>query len=330
MTALEVPLAPGTRVELATLKGSSAQLDINLPGEIIGAQDALLASPAGGYIERVHVSEGDRVRSGQTLIQVNTSVAAAQRQQVDANHALAKAEVERAEALGDLASQAQLDAVHTQLAIAEANAELARISHSRSVIRAPFAGVISQMNASKGEVAGPGSPLVRIVQLDPIHVKVAVSDRDVVSLKPGMKAAVTTEAVADVFAGTLIHVDPAADLQTRSFTAEIAIDNHDRRLLPGMIANVSLGGDLSEDAVVLPQDWLVTRLDGVGVFVDEGGIARWRDVTPGGVIHDQVIISSGIVEGDQVVITGHRGLADGDVLIVTRSGICCTNGRVTF
>ena len=329
-TALEVPQAPGTRVEVAVLKGSTAQLDINLPGEIVGAEDALLGSAAGGFIERVSVKEGQEVSAGASLIQVNTAIYAAQRKQAEANLAMAEAEVERTEALKELASQAQLDAVRTQLVIAEANADLARINHSRSVIRAPFTGVVSQMNASKGEIAGPGSPLIRLVQLDPVHVRVSVSDRDVVSLKKGMKAAITTEAIADVFTGTLIHIDPAADLQTRSFTAEIAVDNPDQRLLPGMIASVSIGGQLEDNTVVVPQDWLVTRLDGVGMFIEEDGVARWRDVTPGQVIHDQVVIAEGIGENDRVVVTGHRALADGDALILTREGTCCTHGRVTY
>jgi membrane fusion protein (multidrug efflux system) len=329
-TALAVPQAPGTRVEVATLKASSSRLDINLPGEIIGAQDALLGSVAGGYIERVSVEEGDMVQSGAALVQVNTAVFAAQRQQADANLALAKASLQRVEALGELASQAQLDQARTQLAIAESSAELARISHTRSIIRAPFDGVVSKLNASVGEIAGPGTPLVRLVQLDPVHVRISVSDRDVVSLQPGMKAAISTEAIADVFPGTLINVDPAADLQTRSFTAKLSVDNPDRRLLPGMIASVSIGGELASDTVVIPQDWLVTRLDGVGVFLDDGGVARWRDVTPGRVIHDQVVIEEGVSVGDRVVFIGHRGLADGDALILTREGVCCTNGRVTY
>ncbi|MDG1481650.1 MAG: efflux RND transporter periplasmic adaptor subunit [Myxococcota bacterium] len=329
-TALDVPQATGTRVEVATLQPSSAELDISLPGEIVGADDALLGSASGGFIERVSIKEGDAVSSGQGLIQVNTAVFAAQRQQADANLALAEATVKRTEALGDLASDAQLDQVRTQLSIAEANADLARISHSRSVIRAPFSGVVSQMNASKGEIATPGAPLVRVVQLDPIHVEISVSDRDVVSLKPGMKAAITTEAIGDVFTGTVSHIDPAADLQTRSFTVQITVDNPDGRLLPGMIATANISGELASDVVVIPQDWLVTRLDGVGVFIDDDNVARWKDVTPGRVIHDQVVIKEGVGVGDRVVITGHRGLADGDKLLKTRDGVCCTNGRVTY
>ena len=107
-TALPVPEAPGTRVEVATLQGSTAQLDINLPGEIVGAEDALLGSAAGGFIERVSVEEGQHVNAGTALIQVNTSVYAAQRQQAEANLKMAQAELARTEALKELASQAQL------------------------------------------------------------------------------------------------------------------------------------------------------------------------------------------------------------------------------
>jgi membrane fusion protein (multidrug efflux system) len=197
-------------------------------------------------------------------------------------------------------------------------------------VTAPFSGVIGQVAIEAGEVVGPGSPVARLVQLDPIHVTVSVSDRDIGALRIGQRASVTTDAVATVFEGEVVAVDPAADLRTRTFMAEVAVPNPDGVLLPGMIAGVALSAELAGEGTVVPQDWIVTRLDGVGVFIVEDGVARWRAVQTGDVLHDQVSVTSGLDVGDLIVTTGHRTLADGDELIVSREGTCCTGGRVTY
>ncbi len=123
---------------------------------------------------------------------------------------------------------------------------------------------------------------------------------------------------------------PAADLKTRSFIAEIKIDNAEHQLLPGMIAQVQVSSDVAADQIVIAQDWLVTKPSEIGVFVREGELARWRVVKLGPVIRDRVVILEGLRAGDELVITGHRELVEGDQLLVARHGVCCTEGRVVF
>ncbi|MEL6346245.1 MAG: efflux RND transporter periplasmic adaptor subunit [Myxococcota bacterium] len=328
--ALGVPEAPGTRVEVARIQPSQAFMELSLPGEIEGANDALLASAAGGFIEAVLVEEGQAVKKGQSLMRVNTSVYAAQLEQAEAQAEQAARDLQRTEALGDLASEAQLDGLRTQARVAASQARLARINLSRSVLKAPFSGVVSSVGSVKGEIANPSAPLVRVIQLDPVNVSIGVSDRDVVGLSQGLKASVSTESTAAVFDGTVTHIDPAADLSTRLFTVEVEVANPERALLPGMIAEVKITQSLADGAVVMPQDWLVTRRDGVGVYIDDNGVARWRDVTAGAVVSDQIVIREGLSVNDRVIINGHRSLADGDKLILTREGVCCENGRASF
>lgn len=318
------------RVEIARLETGVAEIDIQVPAEVSGAREALLASATGGFVERVFVREGEVVKSGQALANIDQRSAIARRDQAQAQAELAQAEVGRLETMGDLVSKQQLDQARTQLRLAESSHDLAKIAAERSVVRAPFAGVVSQLSLEQGEVVGPGSPVARLVELDRVELSMSVADRDVVGLHEGMAVSVRTDATSRTFAGTLMAISPAADLQTRSFLVKALVENPDRALLPGMIARVSLQEILQENALVIPQDWLVTRMDGLGVFVAEGEIARWRPVQPGRVVGDRVVIESGIAPGETVVITGHRSLMDGDRLLVARSGVCCTAGRVIF
>lgn len=330
LTVNEAAQAVGSRVEVARVERTRSELVLSLPGEITGSRDALLASPGGGYVEAIVRREGAVVKKGQAIARINTSLMVAQQDQTEAQLAQAQAELERVQAMGDLSSAAELLASETQVAVLEAGLRSARIQTARSVISAPFAGVVSQLAVEEGEVAAPGAPVARLVSLDPVHVTVSVSDRDVGALEVGMPAQISVDALGQPFTGEVVRIDPAADPRTRTFMAEISVSNPEGVLLPGMIAGARLSAEAATDAIVLPQDWLVTARSGVGVFIVEEGHAAWRPVETGAVVHDQIVVLDGIGEGDQVVMVGHRNLVDGDSVLIAREGVCCTHGRATF
>lgn len=325
-----VARSAATRVELATIEESEASIELVLPGEINGARDAILGAAIGGFIERVLVENGDEVRQGQVLIRVDTESASARLAQSAVELRSAEREVGRGNRLGAALAQAQRDAYQTRFDAAEAAHRSARIAVSRSVIRAPFPGVIANIEADRGEVAAPGQPLVRLVELDEVKVTISVSDRDVVTLREGMPARISTDAASGIFEGVVSHINPTADMQTRSFLVDISVENPERRLLPGMIAQVRVTAALDEAALVIPQDWVVTKLDGLGVFLEEDGQAVWRSVALGPVVRNQVVVNEGLELGARVITTGHRELEEGDPVLVVREGRCCTEGRVRY
>jgi len=324
------PPSRAVRVEVVHLEPSAATLELDLPGEVTGQHDATLAAANGGFVESVRVEEGQLVAKGDSLMRVDSDIYWAQQQQAEAQLDQAKTELQRLEALGDLAADAQLSGARTQVRVAEANVALARARMRRATIRAPFGGVVASVSVEEGEVAGPGAPVARVVQLDPAVVTLSVSDRDVVSLVEGMPVTVTTAAQSERLQGVVARVSPAADMRTRAFPVEVEVPNPDGALLPGMIARVRADRSVADAAMVIPQDWLVTRREDQGVFVTAGDVAEWRDVVLGEVIHDRVVVREGLEPGDKVVITGHRDLVDGDPLIVSREGRCCSAGRPTF
>jgi len=329
-TAPAVARAAATRVELAIIEESEASIELVLPGEINGARDAILGSAMGGFIERVLVENGDEVRAGQVLVRVDTAMASARLAQSAVELRSAEREVGRGTRLGAALAQAQRDAYQTRFDAAEAAHASARIAVSRSVIRAPFPGVIANLEADRGEIAPPGAPLLRLIELDDVKVTISVSDRDVVTLREGMPATISTDAASGVFEGLVSHINPVADLQTRSFLVDISVANPERRLLPGMIAQVRVRAALGDAALVIPQDWVVTKLDGLGVYLEQDGQAVWRPIGLGPVVRHQVVVNEGLELGARVITTGHRELEEGDPVLVVREGRCCTDGRVRF
>ncbi len=325
----ETPNARAVRVETATIQVSETALRVRLPGEVEGSRDALLGAALGGFVEAVSVAEGDEVRANATLVRVDAASHAARVAQARVEVDAAERELARAERLQGTIAEQQVDAARTRVDAAKAALQAAQIGVSRAVVRAPFAGVVAQVDVERGEIAAPGAPLVRVVQLDPVHVSLSVPDRDVVTLRPGMTAQIRAGAEPTPREGRVLRISPAADLRTRAFVVDVEVPNPDRKLLPGMIAQVEIVAEGAGRRVVLPSDVLVTRLGGNGVFVAREGVAAWRPLEIESVVRDQVIVSSGLAEGDEVVVVGHRELQEGDPLLVGRRGRCCTDGRVT-
>lgn len=324
-----VSQSDGARVEVAVVEPTDAELSLNLTGEVEGWRDANLASALGGYVEQVRVDGGDMVQKGQVLVSVDRALHSAGYAQAEAQRDLARSEHARLVKLGDGVSESQLDQAATQAKVAEATLAQAGVRLRRASIIAPFDGVVSGVGVSVGEVAGPGAPVVRLVQLDPARVVAAVSDRDIGALEAGMPVQVTAAALGEQLQGTVKQVSPVGDGNTRAFEAEIEVPNADASLLPGMVARVTTQRSLGE-AIVISQDWVISRPESHGVFIEDDGIARWRVVELGRVLRNRVVVTGGLSSGDRVINVGHRELLDGDEVLVAREGVCCTAGRVVY
>jgi len=319
-----------TRVEIAALTLSTASISTTIPGEVDGSREATLASALGGPVERLLVSEGDHVKRGQLVVLVDAALYDIRKRQAQIHLDSALRDLNRSQGLGTAMAQAERDRRQSLVDAAQVELDLATLQLQRSRVVAPFAGIVAKTHTEVGEVVAPTAPLVDLVQLDPVHVVLSVPDRDVIALELGAPVTVHIAAMPNSLKGTISRISPTGDRDTRAFEAEVSVDNADLKIKPGMIATVSIDRTLASGATVIPQDWLVTRRDGVGVFVDEGGKARFVAVKPGQIVRDQVVIAEGLLPGARLVIRGHRDLTDGDPLSVAREGVCCTNGRAQF
>jgi membrane fusion protein (multidrug efflux system) len=328
--APSVEHAEARRVEVAVIHASEARLSTTIPGEVEGGRDATLASALGGPIERLLVREGDRVKPNQVVAHIDTALYRIQKKQAETKLALAQRQFERGEGLGSALPAAERERRQSEMDLLRSGLDLATLQLKRSTIRAPFAGVVASLDVEVGEVVPPAAPLLRLVSLDPVLVVLSVPDRDVVALTVGSEVEVRFAAQSGARKGKITRISPTGDQETRAFRAEVEMANEDMSIMPGMIASVRVARTLDEGAVVVPQDWLVTKRDGVGVFVEADGRVRYQPVKAGRIVREQVVIDEGITKGARVVTKGHRELADGDRVVVVREGRCCNDGRVQF
>lgn len=311
--------ARAQRVEVLELAPKTNTLTLMLPGEVEGARDALLSSATGGYVEKVLVEQGDGVRKGAELAWVNKSIADAQLNQAQAQLDIASHDLKVVQAAGESVSRSRRVKAEAHYKIAESNHAMARLQAERSRMRAPFKGVVAAANLERGEVAAPGSPLLRLIHVDTVKVSVSISDRDVQWVRPGVAAQIYLDGGAKVIDATVSRVTPAADLETRTFIAEIDVPNQDRTLMPGMMATTKIVSATKGKNLVIPQYALLTRREGNGVFIVDNGIATWRPLQVQTLMGHELIIEAGINAGDNVIIKGHRELNDGDAVMVVKN-----------
>lgn len=330
-SAKTAPKASATRVEVARLQGGKGAGRFVRPGEVIGAREATLAAALGGYVEKVLVESGQELTRGQLIARIDTSSHGAQLELVRVEVEDSQRELERLTKMGKAIASARVDAAKTRVARAKAQLRIAQTQMQRAALKAPFAGTLVDLQIEEGEVAAPGQPVGRLLLLDPIAVSVSVTDQDVHSLSVDSPVSITTAGSSVPLVGRVSRIEPAADLRTRTFLVEVEAANPERKLLPGMIASVEFQPDARDGSLLLPQDLLVTKLEENGVFtVGDDDKAHWRPLQLGEILGGQVEITGGISKGERIVTVGMRSLSDGENVIVTREGSCCTNGSVVF
>ena len=133
------------------------------------------------------------------------------------------------------------------------------------------------------------------------------------------------EATGETFVGTLERIGLEANTLNRTFPLEIHLDNADSRLRSGMRATALLPRLTFERAIVLPRDAILQSLRGAEVFVNEDDVTRSRAIELGPSKGLFVVISSGLAEGEEVIVRGHRTLVQGEPIEVTRSTPCCSD-----
>lgn len=197
-------------------------------------------------------------------------------------------------------AQANLEAAKTQVVSAQKDL-------NDLVVRAPFAGFVSNRPVAVGEFVTTSSPILTLLRVNPIKLQVQIAEADVSYVGMGRGVSVEVDAYKDrKFSGTITAINPALDTSSRSATIEAQIENGDNALRPGMFATVRIVRDGSSNGIFAPRASIFNdqSTQSYRIFVIQEGIAKLKVVQLGTEEGDMVQILSG-VEGDQVVATSN-------------------------
>ncbi len=308
-------------------------------GSISAKKDVSVVPKIGGKVEKVYVKVGQKVNKGEKLVKLEQDEINLRIKQAQAGLAAAKAgeslsisqfenaetNLDRIEKLYEegAVSKQQLDqaklqydvssteSAESQVKNAEAALEMAKYQLENSLIDSPINGIVTSVNIEEGEMASPGMPVVRVVNMDKVYLESAITEDQVNKLKEGQVVKVNIGAVSkDLIEGKITSVSPAADLQTKAYPIKIELNNSDYIIKPGMFAEADLPLEHKKQVVAVPLSSVIERNEKQGVFIVNEGNAVFKEIIKG--IDDGIYIEikKGLTEGDELIVVGHHALTD--------------------
>jgi len=248
--------------------------------------------------------------------------------QAIANRDDARAASARARELNSrgLLSQVDRETADTRLKVAEANYqaaidnarslkaslqdrrasyELARKKLNDATIRAPVSGSIAERLVQPGEFIRENTPVVTIVQMNPLKLKTAIQEKNAALIQVGQPVEFVVEAFSSrVFGGKVAFVSPAVDQTTRTFPVEVLVENPDRVLKPGFFAKGTVRTRIDENVLAAPDDAISTLAGVSTVYVIENGKVRQQQVTLGARQNDVTEVLDGL-KGNELLATSN-------------------------
>ena len=303
------------KVEVTRVKAAPAGQAGSYSGTVEEESGTLLSFAVGGTVSRVLVNEGDRVGKGQLIATLDA-------EQLTHNHASARAALKQAEdaykrmeELHGKGSLPEIKWVEAQTALerARASEQMARKQLADCRLYAPFSGVISKKFAERGQNVGAGTQVVKLVAVGRMRVKIAVPESEMAQISVGQKADVTIEALGGAsMQATVTEKGVAADPLSRSYDVKLSLPKADRKMLPGMVADVALRSGNASMACILPAHIVqIDERNNEFVWLAVGGKAVKRIITVGDFTADGVIITSGLADGDMVITAGAQKVSEG-------------------
>ena len=306
-------------VKTTTVQGQYFEESYKVVGIVKPFESAKISSEEGGLITSLSKDKGDRVGRGEVVVRLKKDVDEAAYLQSLSQYELAKENYERAERLYNdaVATEQQFTTSKLQMDIALKSVELFKVRLSKGYVQSPISGVVDAKFMNRGEMTGPGVPILSIVNIAKVKISCGVPERYVTQISRGETVKITFDVLPDEeFKGIISYVAPTINPTSRTFEIEVVLDNSSRKLKPEMSANITFTNIKVDDAVVLQQDYVVDNGDEKFVFVLEGDIAKKKVIKVGGRSDNKVLIEEGLNIGETLINVGFQGLNDGDKVSV--------------
>jgi membrane fusion protein (multidrug efflux system) len=322
--------APPATVSAAVAGYQSWQPQLAAVGSLRAVRGVDVTTEVAGLVREIAFSSGQEVKTGRVLVRLNDDADVALLHSLQAAAELAQTVYQRDRAQYDIKAiaRAQLDADAADLKGKKAQVAGQAALVEKKTIRAPFAGRLGITTINPGQYINPGDAIVTLQAIDPIYADFTLPQQQLGQLAIGQTVAVDTNAFSgQTFAGKILSINPRVDSATRNVQVEATVDNHERKLLPGMYANVKIDAGTEQRYLTLPQTAITYNPYGATVFLVKPGtqpdaqgrtlpVAQQVFVTPGPTRGDQVAILKGVDAGAQVVTSGQLKLKNGTPLVI--------------
>lgn len=294
-------------VNVVELRPERLENNLSITGTIIPNETVSLRPEIPGLVTRLAFKEGEFVKKGTPLVYLNDDELKAQYDRLSYTKKLFESQENRQKQLleKEAISQEEYDIVLNQFNTNLADLRLVEAQLNKTVIRAPFDGVVGLRQISEGSVIGTADVIASIVNIDPIKIEFSIPERYANKVQLGSKIFFSNDAGGADVEGTVYAFEPSIETGTRTLRIRAISPNKNRRFLPGMFVRIRYVLGVDEDALMVPSEAIIPELSGYKVFVvnDESKVEE-RQVTIGTRTDRFVQIVDGVKNGDLVLTTG--------------------------
>lgn len=320
---------PPAVVETVVVEPEDVRDVLEFVGQLDSAYSVVLAPEVSGVVERIAFEEGTLVEKGEPLIYLRDAEQRARVREAEANLSLTRSQYQRAQELAEqrATSVAGLDRARAEFEIAAARLDLAKVELARTVVRAPFDGMVGARLVSPGERVSPGSDrsfgggdgggpgpsgLVRIDSLDEMELVFTLPETVMALAREGLDVELEVSPhPGEKFPGTVYFIDPRVDAISRRVLVKARVPNPEHKLRPGLFAELEVEISSREGALMVPEDAVVYGREGVYVWRIEDAQAVQVPVEIGVRQPGRVELRSGVRAGDRIVSAGTHKLRVG-------------------
>ena len=330
------PEKPPTAVDARSVRVDNIVVNMEVVGNLKALDAIDVTSEINGIITKINFSEGQSIQKGEVLFLLDSNIEKAeitiQKADVDRWTALLERRQRLARSAEKLSktkniARTRLDQLLTdetealaQLQIAQAKLIIAQNNLYKKIIKAPFNGVAGLKLKSIGEYLEPGEVVTSLDSIDPIELDFEVPESVISSLKIATEINAFTRAWGDeVFTGIIKSVNTRVNLESRSITVRAEINNSNLKLKPGMFMMVKLPIITRKNAIIVPEESVLTDGTQRTIYVIKDGITKSKPVKLGQRLPGEVEVLEGI-PSDAIVITGGiQKVRDGSKVIIRES-----------
>jgi RND family efflux transporter MFP subunit len=307
--------------DVAVATRSDLAAGIVITGSLQPYKVVRVKSQVSGTVRGIRVDRGTAVRRGQVMATIEAAGVRTQADAARANLALAKQKLEAARTLNEAGAMSNIDFRTAQAAYEAAAAQAAQAeeAESRSTIRAPLTGVVSERAVDGGEAVGMDAPLFTVVNSDTLELSGQIPVDRAAHVRVGAPVAFTLTAAPDQeLRGRVARIDPVADPGTRQVGVYVQLANTKHSIIGGQFSTGRIVGEKVENAVVIPE--LAVRGEGDSTYVltiANGRVAKQPvTVGPSDKATGQVAIAKGLQGGEKVIVTPSVQLPPGTQVVL--------------
>ena len=302
--------APARGDILATYTGTA-------PIEALAEADVI--AKVDGEVRQLLVEEGDMVSKNQILAVLDGDRLRLELSESQARLRKMQRDFERNQDLQEkgLISEGDFERIQYDLEALQASYNLASLELNYTKIRAPISGVIAERYLKLGNTINTGDPVFRVTSFDPLVTYLYVPEREFRQIAAGQPAHIEIDALpGPPFVAEVTRISPVIDPETGTFKITIELRGAQQRIKPGMFGRMSIVYDRHENVLQVPRSAIIETASETAVFVVEDNIGIRKPVETGFSRNGMVEITSGLTDGERVIIVGHVGLKNEAKVVV--------------